>query len=262
MVGLLHPGRRDDLITETALSASFTLGSHGCRHDDAMRNLLEMHEVSRRYGVTPNEVVALNGVSLSVVAGEMVAIMGPSGSGKSTLLMIAGALEVPSAGIVEVDGVDLSGLDTTALAEVRRRRVGFVFQGYNLLSGLTAAENIAAPLELDGVGARTARGEAMARLTAVQLDDRANAFPVDLSGGEQQRVAIARGLVGDRRLLLADEPTGALDQQTGAVVMRLLREACTAEAAVVIVTHDPVIAGWADRVVQLRDGSVNHEVLA
>ena len=225
-----------------------------------MQNLLTITGASRRYGEAPNEVVALDDVSLTVAAGELVAIMGPSGSGKSTLLTIAGGLEAPSSGSVELAGADLWSLDAASLAEVRRRRIGFVFQGYNLLSGLTAAENVAAPLELDGVGTKAARAEAVERLAAVGLDDRADAFPDDLSGGEQQRVAIARGLVGNRRLLLADEPTGALDQTTGAAIMRLLREACTDDAAVVVVTHDPVVAGWADRTVSLRDGRVDHEV--
>lgn len=227
-----------------------------------MDDLLTITRGSRHYGEAPNQVVALDEVSLAVAAGELVAIMGPSGSGKSTLLMIAGGLEAPTSGSIELDGVDLWSLDAAGLAEVRRRRVGFVFQGYNLLSGLTAAENVAAPLELDGVGARAARATAIERLAAVGLADRADAFPDDLSGGERQRVAIARGLVGNRRLLLADEPTGALDQVTGASIMRLLREVCTEEAAVVVVTHDPVVAAWADRTVALRDGRVDDEVLA
>ncbi len=238
---------------------AFTFGSHRIAHHADMGNLLTVTRVSRHYGEAPNQVVALDRVGLTVDVGELVAIMGPSGSGKSTLLTIAGGLEAPTSGSVELDGVDLWSLDAAGLAEVRRRRVGFVFQGHNLLSGLTAAENVAAPLELDGVGARAARATAVERLTAVGLAERADAFPDDLSGGERQRVAIARGLVGDRRLLLADEPTGALDQGTGASIMRLLRQACTGDAAVVVVTHDPVVAGWADRTVALRDGRVDHE---
>lgn len=227
-----------------------------------MHNLLTITEVSRLYGEPPNEVVALDRVSLDVAVGELVAIMGPSGSGKSTLLCIAGGLESPTAGSVEFEGADLWSRGAAALAEVRRRHIGFVFQGYNLLSGMTAAENVAAPLELDGVGAGAARTEAIDRLGAVGLAERADAFPDDLSGGEQQRVAIARGLVGSRRLLLADEPTGALDQTTGAAIMRMLRDSCTGDSAVVVVTHDPVVAGWADRTVALRDGRVESEVRA
>lgn len=224
-----------------------------------MQDILTITSLTRHYGEAPNQVVALDGVSLRVGAGEMVAIMGPSGSGKSTLLTIAGGLEAPTGGAVELDGSELWHLSASDLAEVRRRRIGFVFQGFNLLTGLTAVENVAAPLELDGVGARAAQAAALERLAAVGLADRAAAFPDDLSGGEQQRVAIARGLIGDRRLLLADEPTGALDQTTGAGIMRLLREACGEQSAVVIVTHDPVVAEWADRIVSLRDGRIDAE---
>ena len=186
----------------------------------------------------------------------MVAIMGPSGSGKSTLLTIAGGLEAPSSGTVRLGNQQLEKLSSTELAEVRRRHIGFVFQGFNLLTGLTAVENIGAPLELDGMAPKEARRQAQEVLEAVGLGDRANAFPDDLSGGERQRVAIARGLVGDRQMLLADEPTGALDTETGASIMQLLRSACTPNRAVVVVTHDPNVAAWADRVVTLRDGNV------
>jgi len=186
----------------------------------------------------------------------MVAIMGPSGSGKSTLLTIAGGLETPTTGSVQLDGRRLEQLSADDLAQVRRREVGFVFQGFNLLTGLTAAENVAAPLELDGVSAREAHQQALAQLEAVGLKDRAHAFPDDLSGGERQRVAIARGLIGDRALLLADEPTGALDSETGAAIMQLLRDACAEARAVVVVTHDQHVAAWADRVVRLRDGNI------
>ncbi len=218
--------------------------------------LLEITGLERRYGDAPHEVVALAGVDFHVNLGEMVAIMGPSGSGKSTLLTIAGGLEAPTSGSVRLDDRYLEQLDPTQLAEVRRRRVGFVFQGFNLLTGLTAVENIAAPLELDGMAAKTARETAQAMLAAVGLGDRTNAFPDDLSGGERQRVAIARGLVGERQLLLADEPTGALDSATGVAIMELLRSACSEQRAVVVVTHDPNIAAWSDRVVTLRDGQV------
>lgn len=222
-------------------------------------NLLTMRAVRRTYGEGPSQVVALDGVDFSAAGGEMVALMGPSGSGKSTLLTIAGGLESPTSGTVELAiavgaEVDLGELDASRLAEMRRRHIGFVFQGFNLLNGLTAAENVAAPLELDGMPARDARRHACERLESVGLSDRADAFPDDLSGGEQQRVAIARSLVGDRRLLLADEPTGALDSATGATIMELLRAACTANSCVVVVTHDEQVAAWADRVVRIQDG--------
>lgn len=221
-----------------------------------MAELVEVRGVSRHYGESPNLIVALDSVDLTISCGELVAIMGPSGSGKSTLLTIAGGLESPTSGHVALDGLDLWTESAERLAEVRRRHIGFVFQGYNLLTGLTAVENIAAPLELDGMGAREAQQHALERLAAVGLGDRAGAFPDDLSGGERQRVAIARGLVGDRRLLLADEPTGALDSETSTQIMQLLRRACSPSRAVVVVTHNSEVARWADRIVHLRDGRV------
>ena len=209
-----------------------------------MNELVKLHGVSRTYGREPNEVVALAGVDLSVWPGEMVAIMGPSGSGKSTLLNLVGGLERPDGGQVMVAGTDLATLSPTDLAEVRRRRVGLVFQHFNLLVGLTAAENVAAPLELDGVGTKTARIQAIELLDRVGLSDRADAFPDDLSGGERQRVTIARALTGDRALILADEPTGALDRANGRAVMDLLRSVGTQGGrAVIIVTHDEEVAG-------------------
>jgi len=218
--------------------------------------VLSVRGLSRHYGTAPHHVVALDDVDFEVVQGEMVAIMGPSGSGKSTLLSIAGGLETASSGSVEVESQQLGELDMTALADVRRRCIGFVFQSCNLLDGLTAAENVAAPLELEGTPAKVARNLALTQLDAVGLGDRGDSFPDDLSGGERQRVAIARALIGDRRLLLADEPTGALDSATSTDIMKLLREACTAERTVVVVTHDPIVAACADRVVMLRDGKV------
>lgn len=219
-------------------------------------HLIEINGLRRTYGEPPHEVVALDAVDFTVEAGEMVAIMGPSGSGKSTLLTIAGGLEQPTAGSVRCVGHQLDGLSAGKLAELRRREIGFVFQGFNLLDGLTAAENVAAPLELDGVGAKAAHAEASHLLHSVGLGDRWHAFPDDLSGGERQRVAIARALIGGRRLLLADEPTGALDSHTGQNIMQLLHSACKDDGAVVVVTHDPSVASWADRVVTLRDGKV------
>ena len=224
-----------------------------------MNQLLEITGLSRYYGSPPNQVAAVDNISLAVSKGEMVAVMGPSGSGKSTLLTIAGGLETPSQGSVHINGTDLWGLGPSGVAEVRRRQIGFVFQGFNLLSGLTAAENVAAPLELDGMSARAARTEALEHLGSVGLRDRADAFPDDLSGGERQRVAIARGLVGDRQLLLADEPTGALDSGTGDLIMDLLRQACTPNSAVIVVTHDHRVASRADRVVQLMDGRIHQD---
>ena len=179
-------------------------------------------------------------------AGELVAIMGPSGSGKSTLLTIAGTLEDGTSGDVFVDGHEVSTMSRNERARLRRRSIGYVFQDFNLLAGLTAAENVSLPLELDGIRARTARAVAMGALEELGLADRAGRYPDELSGGERQRVAIARAVVGDRRLLLADEPTGALDSVNGEGVMRLVRAACKRGVAGVMVTHDAQLASWAD----------------
>jgi putative ABC transport system ATP-binding protein len=218
--------------------------------------ILELREVWRVHGSGDTAVQALRGVTLTVEEGELVAVMGPSGSGKSTLLNLAGGLDRPTRGEVVVDGTALGGCSRQALAALRRRRVGYVFQDLNLLASLTAAENVALPLELDGVGVRQARRLALAALAEVDLDGYGPRFPDELSGGQQQRVAIARALVGPRRLMLADEPTGALDTQTGEAVLRLVRSRVDAGAAAVLVTHEARHAAWADRVVFLRDGAV------
>nr|WP_239133788.1 ABC transporter ATP-binding protein [Rugosimonospora africana] len=217
---------------------------------------MELRDVSKVYGTGPAQTHALDTVSLSVEAGSMVAVMGPSGSGKSTLLTIAGSLEDPTDGEVFVDGAALSGMSRAQRAQLRRRFIGFVFQDYNLLPGLTAAENVALPLELDGTAVRKARIAGMAALDELDLADRADHFPDELSGGERQRVAIARAMVGQHRLLLADEPSGALDSVNAESVMRLIHTACKRGMAAVVVTHDAQLASWADRVVFLRDGRV------
>jgi putative ABC transport system ATP-binding protein len=217
---------------------------------------LELRGVSKVYGEGPTEVRALCEVDLFVDAGALVAVMGPSGSGKSTLLTIAGSLEQPTSGEVLVGGAALSGMSRNDRARLRRRSIGYVFQDFNLLAGLTAVENVALPLELDGVPAKTAQATAMEALEELGLSDRGSRFPDELSGGERQRVAIARAVVGDRRLLLADEPSGALDSVNGEAVMRLVRAACQRGVAGVVVTHDAQLASWADRVVFLRDGRV------
>ncbi|MEU1605037.1 ABC transporter ATP-binding protein [Micromonospora matsumotoense] len=216
--------------------------------------VLELRDVHRTHGDGEAAVHALRGVSLTVAPGELVAVMGPSGSGKSTLLTLAGGLDRPTAGEVLVEGEQLGALNGRRLARLRRRRIGYVFQDLNLLGSLTAVENIALPLELDGVGVRQARRAALAALDEVSLTGLGARFPDQMSGGQQQRVAIARALVGERRLVLADEPTGALDSQTGEAVLHLLRRRVDAGAAGVLVTHEARHAGWADRVVFLRDG--------
>jgi putative ABC transport system ATP-binding protein len=220
-------------------------------------SMLELRRVSKSYGQGSAEVHALREVSLTAGEGAMVAVMGPSGSGKSTLLTIAGTLEEPTSGEVLVAGELTRKLSRGAKAQLRRRVIGYVFQDFNLLPGLTAAENVSLPLELDGVSGRKARVAALQALDGLGLSGRASSYPDQMSGGERQRVAIARAMVGDRRLLLADEPSGALDSVNAEAVMRLLHEACkNAGMTAVVVTHDAQLASWADRVVFLRDGRV------
>jgi putative ABC transport system ATP-binding protein len=217
-------------------------------------SVLALREVSKTYEQDAVVVHALAAVSLTVQAGEMVAVMGPSGSGKSTLLTIAGSLEEPTSGEVLVCGTDLATLPRNGKARLRRRVIGYVFQEFNLLPGLTAAENVSLPLELEGVALRRARSAGMAALESLGMAGQASRFPGQLSGGERQRVAIARAVVGDRRLLLADEPSGALDSVNAEEVMSLLHDACQRGVAAVVVTHDARLASWADRVLFLRDG--------
>jgi putative ABC transport system ATP-binding protein len=221
-----------------------------------MSAVLELRGVSKSFVDGSDEVHALREVDLLVEPGRMVAVMGPSGSGKSTLLTIAGALEPPTSGEVLVAGHALAAMSRDGRARLRRRVIGYVFQDFNLLPGLTAAENVALPLELDGLSAGKARAAGLKALDGLGLADRAARFPDQLSGGERQRVAIARAVVGDRRLLLADEPTGALDSANGEAVMRLILTACKSGVAAVVVTHDAQLASWADRVVFIRDGRI------
>jgi putative ABC transport system ATP-binding protein len=219
-----------------------------------MTPTLELREVTKVFGDGRLKVDAVTDVSLAVEAGTFVAVMGPSGCGKSTLLSLAGGLDRPTSGAVFVEGMDLRGLGAADLAKIRRRSIGYVFQQMNLVEGLTAIENVSLPLELDGTGRRESRAAAAAALELVSIEALGDRFPDELSGGEQQRVAIARAIVGDRSLLLADEPTGALDSVTGESVLRLLRANCERGGAGVLVTHDARFAAWADRIVFLRDG--------
>jgi putative ABC transport system ATP-binding protein len=219
-------------------------------------SVLEVRNVTRIHGIGEAEVRALRGVSLSVAAGELVAIMGPSGSGKSTLLNLAGGLDAPTSGEVLVEGRELGALGANGRAALRRTSLGYVFQHFNLIPALTAGENVALPGELDGMKKGEAREAARIALELVGAGDLLDRFPDDMSGGQQQRVAIARAIVGERRLILADEPTGALDSETGEDVLRLLRARCDAGSACLLVTHEARYAGWADRVVFLRDGLV------
>jgi putative ABC transport system ATP-binding protein len=218
---------------------------------------VEFIDVVKSFGSGPTEVRALTDVSLTVAPAEIVAVRGPSGCGKSTLLHLAGGLEEPSAGRVLVGGHDLATMDAPARAELRRRHVGYVFQRFNLVAGLTAMENVMLPLELDGIGAREARARARDVLALVELDQHLDRYPDDFSGGQQQRIAIARAIVGARSLVLADEPTGALDTRTGEAVIELLASLPASQGtAVILVTHEPRYAAYADRVVSMRDGRI------
>lgn len=218
--------------------------------------ILTMRRVGKTHGSGAQRVDALVDVDLDLMPGEMVAVTGRSGSGKTTLLNLAGALDEPTTGEVIVESRNLATLSKNELAGVRRMSVGYVFQQFNLLPSLTAADNVSLPLELDGMSPAQARGFAEISLAELGLSGMEDRYPDQLSGGEQQRVAIARGLVGPRKVLLADEPTGALDETTSESILRALRARCDDGAAALLVTHEPAYAAWADRVVRLRDGRV------
>ncbi len=218
---------------------------------------LTFNNLSLTLGSGANRTDALVDINLELAKGELVAVTGRSGSGKSSLLNVAGGLVSPSAGSVIVDGTDLAALSANDLAAARRRSIGYVFQDLNLLATLTAAENVSLPLELDGMKPKPARAQAIAALESVEMDGLADRFPDEMSGGQRQRVAIARALVGERTLLLADEPTGALDEVTAEGIMAILRRQCELGAATLMVTHDPSLAAWADRVIRLRDGRID-----
>jgi putative ABC transport system ATP-binding protein len=224
-------------------------------------SFLDMRAVTKVYGDGANQVRAIDHASLSVDRGTLVAVMGPSGSGKSTLLTIAGSLEEPTEGEVVIDGMPLARMSRNDRARLRRRTVGYVFQDFNLLAGLTAVENVSLPLELDGRPAKRSQRQAMEVLESLGLADRATRYPDQLSGGERQRVAIARAVAGDRQLLLADEPSGALDTLNGEAVMRMILAACKRGIAAIVVTHDAQLASWADRVVFIRDGRIVDETV-
>ncbi|GAV96629.1 ABC transporter ATPase [Corynebacterium glutamicum] len=214
---------------------------------------LELQNISCTFGEGPRRVSALNDVSLAVNPGELVAIMGPSGSGKSTLLNVAGLLQRATSGHVLIDGASASDLNAKRAAETRRRHIGVIFQNYNLIPTLTVGENVGLPLELDGMIDREAVAIALREVGLEGFDHR---FPEEISGGQAQRVAIARALIGPRKILLADEPTGALDTSTGDAVLRVLRQRVDSGAAGLLVTHEPRFAAWADRTIMLRDGEI------
>lgn len=224
-------------------------------------NVLETHQLTKQYQMGEVTVNALAGIDFQVARGEFVAIMGPSGSGKSTLLHLLGGLDVPSAGEIYLNNESLSKLGDNEITCLRRRKVGFIFQFYNLLPTLTAAENVALPLIIDGLSVTRYRSHIDDLLKLVGLADRADHRPDQLSGGQQQRVAIARAFVNQPEIVLADEPTGNLDSRSGTAILELLRRTCQElNATIVMVTHDPRAASFADRVVFLKDGSIVHHL--
>jgi putative ABC transport system ATP-binding protein len=223
--------------------------------------LLELQSVVKVYRMGDAQLRALDGVSLTVEAGEFVAVMGASGSGKSTLMNIAGCLDRPTEGRYLLEGREVSGLSRASLAGVRNRTIGFVFQSFNLLSRTSALENVELPLLYAGVGSAERHARAAEALSRVGLGDRIDHHPNQLSGGQQQRVAIARALVNRPRLLLADEPTGALDSRTSVEVMALLQQLGDSGITVVLVTHEPDVAAFARRVLTMRDGRVMRDVM-
>ena len=218
--------------------------------------LIETEHLAKAYTLGPQTLMALNDVSVRIAAGEFVAVMGPSGSGKSTFMNVLGCLDSPSAGTYRLDGLDVSNLPPDALASIRNRLVGFVFQGFNLLPRTSALENVELPLIYAGVPAPERRRRALVRLADVGLAERALHQPSQLSGGQQQRVAIARALANDPKLILADEPTGALDTRTSVEVMKLFQAFNAHGITIVLVTHEPDIAHFARRLLRFRDGQL------
>ncbi|MCG6949418.1 MAG: ABC transporter ATP-binding protein [Acidobacteria bacterium] len=219
-------------------------------------HIIDMHAITKVYDTGKIQVEALRGIDLKVKKGEFVAIVGPSGSGKSTLLNLLGCLDTPTGGEYRLSGETVAGLDRDQLADIRNRRVGFVFQNFNLLPQLTALENVEMPMLFGGVGRKERKQRAAKHLESVGLGDRVEHKPTELSGGQMQRVAIARALSMEPDIVLADEPTGNLDTGSGTDVMGALQELWEGGATLVVVTHDKALANRANRVIEIRDGKV------
>jgi len=219
--------------------------------------MIQIDQLTKVFTMGENEIRALDNVSFSVDKGEMLALMGPSGSGKSTLMSIVGCLDVPTSGSYVLDGSPVEHMTDTQLADVRNKKIGFVFQQFNLLARTSALENVLLPLGYTGLGGRASKEKALKALAMVGLQDRIDHHPSELSGGQQQRVAIARALVNDPAIVLADEPTGALDSKTGAEIIGLFQSLHQDFGqTVILVTHDPFIARHTDRIIKLADGKI------
>lgn len=226
--------------------------------------LIHTRDLAKVYRIGDNVIKALDGVSIDIARGEMTAVMGPSGSGKSTFMNVIGCLDLPTSGEYRLDGRDVAALSRDELATMRNRSIGFVFQNFNLLARTAAVENVELPLVYAGIPARERRARALEMLAKVGLGDRSDHHPAQLSGGQQQRVAIARALVTQPLLILADEPTGALDSRTSLEIMALLQELNRGGMTVVLVTHEPDVARYAGRILRFKDGhvvldEVNHQ---
>lgn len=221
-----------------------------------MNKLICLEKVSKIYNPGDNMVKALDKISLTVDKGEFIAVVGASGSGKSTLMNILGCLDVPDKGIYHLDNIDVSSLRDKELSKIRNREIGFIFQGFNLIPNMTALENVALPLYYRGLSREVRESKALSALSKVGLSSRANHRPSQLSGGQQQRVAIARALAGEPPLLLADEPTGNLDSETGKDIMALLTELWKRGSTIIIITHDKRVANIANRKIVIKDGKV------
>ncbi len=224
--------------------------------------MIEVSSLSRHYTMGPTVVKAVDDISFTIQSGEFVAIVGPSGSGKTSLMNILGCLDSPTAGSYQLAGEETSKLKKDQLAEIRSRRIGFVFQSFNLLPRESALENVELPMIYQGVSRKTRRERALAMLKKVGLDGREGHLPSELSGGQRQRVAIARALAGEPSILLADEPTGALDTKTGIEIMELFHTLHRDGATLILVTHDPKVARQAHRVIQVQDGRILADVPA
>jgi putative ABC transport system ATP-binding protein len=218
--------------------------------------LIELSHVTKRYVLGEQEILALDDVTLSLDEGEFVAIIGPSGSGKSTLMHVLGCLDSPTTGTYQLDGTDISKASTTQLAHIRNRKIGFVFQAFNLLPKLNVLQNVELPMIYAAVTAQERRQRALAAVERVGLTDRMRNTPTQLSGGQMQRVAIARALVNDPKIVFADEPTGNLDSATGQTILELFEELSRAGRTIVLVTHDTTVAGRTKRRIEIRDGKI------